>query len=66
MEKAAVVENRENFTIDFVDEQNKLHSISVIGYYSDTRMIFNNIPFKSKSLWLDNEYGTHPIDTTDK
>jgi hypothetical protein len=52
-------EKQETFTIDFVMNGEDT-SIKVVGTYSAVKTIFEMIK-GNKSLWLENEYGTHPI-----
>jgi len=53
-------EKQETFTIDFV-MNDKDASVQVVGTYSNVKMIYELIT-GNKSLWLENENGTHPID----
>lgn len=52
-------EKQETFTIDFVINGRDT-SVRIVGTYSTVMAIFELIE-GNKSIWLENEYGTHPI-----
>ena len=55
-----MVETQETYVIDFTKNGVDEH-ITIIGTYSNVKMIYSLITGRNKSLWLENEYGTHPI-----
>lgn len=53
-------EKIENFQINFI-RNNEEHTLRLFGEWSEIRTIYEGLPVP-KSLWLENEYGTHNID----
>ena len=54
-----MVENKETFTIDFTISGEDA-SVRIVGTYAEVRVIYDMIK-GNKSLWLENEYGSHPV-----
>jgi hypothetical protein len=52
-------EKQETFTIDFLMNGEDT-SVQIVGTHSTVMLIFEQIK-GNKSIWLENEYGTHPI-----